>query len=84
METDKRLDEFRRLLDIIDELRDKCPWDKMQTNESLRKLTIEEVYELADAIITGSDEHIKGELGGSYAAYCFFMQKLDQKKVPSP
>jgi MazG family protein len=63
METDKRLDEFRRLLDIIDELRAKCPWDKKQTNESLRKLTIEETYELADAIISGNDMDIKGELG---------------------
>jgi len=63
METDKRLEEFRRLLNIIDELREKCPWDKKQTNESLRKLTIEETYELADAILSGSDVEIKGELG---------------------
>ena len=48
---------------IIDELRVKCPWDMKQTNESLRKLTIEETYELADAIFSGSDEGIKNELG---------------------
>ena len=42
----KSLEEFNRLLDIIDELRVKCPWDMKQTNESLRKLTIEETYEL--------------------------------------
>ena len=49
----KSLEEFNRLLDIIDELRVKCPWDMKQTNESLRKLTIEETYELADAIFSG-------------------------------
>lgn len=59
----KSLDEFNRLLDIIDELRTKCPWDMKQTNESLRKLTIEETYELAEAIFSGSDEGIKNELG---------------------
>ena len=60
---DPRLQEFKRLLDIIDELREKCPWDMKQTNESLRKLTIEETYELADAIISGNDNAIKDELG---------------------
>ena len=53
IENDKRLEEFKRLLDIIDELREKCPWDMKQTNESLRKLTIEETYELAEAIFRG-------------------------------
>ena len=60
---DPRLEEFRRLLDILEELRAKCPWDMKQTNESLRKLTIEETYELADAIITGNDSGIRDELG---------------------
>jgi MazG family protein len=60
---DKRLEEFTKLLDIIDELRVKCPWDMKQTNESLRKLTIEETYELADAILAGDDNAIKDELG---------------------
>jgi MazG family protein len=59
----KSLEEFNRLLDIINELRSKCPWDMKQTNESLRKLTIEETYELAEAIFSGSDEGIKNELG---------------------
>jgi XTP/dITP diphosphohydrolase len=57
------LKEFERLLDILDELRVNCPWDMKQTNESLRKLTIEETYELADAIFSGDDEAIKNELG---------------------
>lgn len=60
---EKGCQELGKLLDIIDELRVKCPWDKKQTNESLRKLTIEETYELADAIISGNDEGIKKELG---------------------
>jgi MazG family protein len=59
----KSLEEFSRLLDIIDELRVRCPWDKKQTNESLRKLTIEETYELAEAISSRNDEGIKNELG---------------------
>ncbi len=62
-ETDQRLEEFRRLLEIMDKLREKCPWDREQTYESLRKLTIEETYELADGIISGDDEAIRDELG---------------------
>lgn len=54
---------FTELLRIMDELREKCPWDKKQTNESLRKLTIEETYELADAILTNHPDEIKKELG---------------------
>ncbi|MCU4176670.1 nucleoside triphosphate pyrophosphohydrolase [Carboxylicivirga sp. N1Y90] len=54
---------FKELLDIMDELRAKCPWDKEQTNESLRTLTIEETYELADAIIKKDAKLIKKELG---------------------
>ncbi len=60
---DKRLEEFKRLLDIMDELRAKCPWDKEQTMESLRHLTIEETYELADSILEGKMQDIKKELG---------------------
>lgn len=54
---------FSRLLTIMDELREQCPWDKKQTNESLRHLTIEETYELSDAILEGNPEEIKKELG---------------------
>ena len=54
---------FERLLDIMDELREKCPWDQKQTFESLRKLTIEEVYELGDAILRSDLKEIKKELG---------------------
>ncbi|GAB4259073.1 MAG: nucleoside triphosphate pyrophosphohydrolase [Vicingaceae bacterium] len=60
---DKRLVAFERLLNIMDDLRAKCPWDKKQTIESLRHLTIEETYELADAIIEKDMQEIKKELG---------------------
>ena len=59
----KKLDAFERLLNIMDELRLKCPWDKKQTMESLRHLTIEEVYELGDAILERDMSEIKKELG---------------------
>ena len=59
----EQLESFERLLDIMDELRDKCPWDREQTFESLRKLTIEEVYELGDAILRNDLKEIKKELG---------------------
>lgn len=54
---------FDRLLTIMDELREKCPWDKKQTMESLRYLSIEELYELSDAILDGNHDEIKKELG---------------------
>jgi XTP/dITP diphosphohydrolase len=63
MQNDSRLDAFKRLLDIMDELRAKCPWDKEQTTESIRHLTIEETYELSDAILKGDHEEVKKELG---------------------
>ncbi len=58
-----KLKAFERLLTIMDDLREKCPWDKKQTIQSLRHLTIEEVYELADAIIEDDKKEIKKELG---------------------
>lgn len=63
MQNDSRLTAFKRLLDIMDELRAQCPWDREQTTESIRHLTIEETYELSDAIINGDHEEIKKELG---------------------
>src|SRR5690554_6784081 len=59
----QQLQAFERLLDIMDELREKCPWDKKQTFQSLKHLTIEEVYELNDAISENNPEEIKKELG---------------------
>lgn len=60
---DPRLAAFERLLNIMDDLREKCPWDQKQTLESLRHLTIEETYELADAITKNDLDSIKGEIG---------------------
>ena len=59
----EKLKAFDRLLTIMDELRENCPWDKKQTLESLRHLTIEETYELSDAIIQSDIDEIKNELG---------------------
>ena len=63
MESLNPIESFSRLLDIMDELRAKCPWDKKQTIESLRHLTIEETYELADAILEKNMADIRKELG---------------------
>jgi XTP/dITP diphosphohydrolase len=76
---EKSLNEFNRLLDIIDELRVKCPWDMKQTNDSLRKHTIEETYELADAVSSGSDEAIRGELG-DLMLHIVFYSKIGSEK----
>ncbi|MDX9724835.1 MAG: nucleoside triphosphate pyrophosphohydrolase [Bacteroidales bacterium] len=73
--------EFERLLDIIGELREKCPWDKKQTNDSLRKLTIEETFELADAISSGNDEGIKGELGDLMLHIVFYAKIGSEKGI---
>ena len=59
----EQLNAFSRLLDIMDEIREKCPWDKKQTLQSLRHLTIEETYELGDAILDNDLPEIKNELG---------------------
>lgn len=75
----KSLREFDRLLSILDELREKCPWDMKQTNDSLRKLTIEETYELAEAISDGSDESIKNELG-DLMLHLVFYAKIGSEK----
>ena len=68
---DKRLEAFGRLLTIMDELREQCPWDKKQTNETLRHLTIEETYELSDAILNNDSEEIKKELGDLFLHLVF-------------
>jgi XTP/dITP diphosphohydrolase len=69
---DARLKAFERLLIIMDELREKCPWDQKQTFESLRNLTIEETYELADAITMGEMNEIKGEIGDLFLHLVFY------------
>ena len=69
---DERLKAFARLLDIMDDLREKCPWDKKQTITTLRKLTIEETYELSDAIIAEDWKSIKEELGDLFLHLVFY------------
>ena len=76
---DERLAAFGKLLDIMDELREKCPWDKKQTVESLRYLTIEETYELSDAILEGDFEAIKKELG-DLMLHVVFYAKIGSEK----
>lgn len=70
---------FDRLLTIMDELRDQCPWDRKQTMESLRHLTIEEVYELGDAILDKDHEEIKKELG-DILLHIVFYSKIGSEK----
>jgi len=70
----QKLDEFQRLLEIMSELRLKCPWDKEQTFESLRTLTIEETYELADAIIKNDKKEISKELGDLLLHIVFYAE----------
>lgn len=76
---EQKMEAFGRLLDIMDELRVKCPWDAKQTNESLRTNTIEEVYELCEAIIQNSDETIKKELG-DVLLHVVFYAKIGEEK----
>ena len=61
----EQMEAFGRFLDILDELRVKCPWDRKQTNESLRPNTIEETYELCDALMRDDKKEICKELGDS-------------------
>ncbi|WP_288955083.1 nucleoside triphosphate pyrophosphohydrolase [uncultured Polaribacter sp.] len=70
---------FNRLLNIMDDLREKCPWDKKQTLESLRHLTIEETYELADAILDNDLPEIKKELG-DVLLHIVFYAKIGSEK----
>ena len=77
----EKLEAFGRLLDIMDELREKCPWDKAQTIESLRNLTIEETYELAEAISNNEMTEIKKELGDLMLHIVFYSKIGAEKEV---
>jgi len=79
MSSDPRLLAFERLLNIMDDLREKCPWDKKQTMETLRKLTIEETYELADAILENDLEEVKKEIG-DLMLHMVFYAKIGSEK----
>lgn len=69
---DARLIAFQRLLTIMDDLREKCPWDMKQTFESLRPLTIEEMYEMTDAILSNDKKELEGELGDLFLHLVFY------------
>jgi tetrapyrrole methylase family protein/MazG family protein len=81
MQTDTRLEAFKNLLDIMDELRAKCPWDREQTTESIRHLTIEETYELSDAILSADPEEIKKELGDILLHIVFYCKIGSEQKL---
>lgn len=74
-----KLDAFARLLQIMDELREQCPWDKKQTISTLRHLTIEETYELADAILEEDWLEIKGEIGDLLLHMVFYARIASEK-----
>lgn len=77
----EKMEAFGQLLDILDELRIKCPWDKKQTNESLRTNTIEETYELCDAIMRNDNTDIKKELGDLLLHILFYAKIGDEKNA---
>ncbi|MGN1213920.1 MAG: nucleoside triphosphate pyrophosphohydrolase, partial [Bacteroidaceae bacterium] len=76
---EKQLQAFGRLLDILAELRQKCPWDSKQTNQSLRPNTIEEVFELSDAIMRDDNKEICKELGDVLMHVCFYAMFGEEK-----
>ena len=69
---EEKLDAFGRLIDVLDTLREKCPWDRKQTNESLRPNTIEETFELCDALMKDDKQNICKELGDVLLHVCFY------------
>jgi XTP/dITP diphosphohydrolase len=75
----EQMEAFGRLLTVMDELREKCPWDRKQTNETLRKLTIEEVYELGDAVLENDFQEIKKELG-DIMLHIVFYSKIGEEQ----
>lgn len=75
----EKLEAFGRLLTIMDELREQCPWDRKQTLQSLRNLTIEETYELADAILTENLDEIKEEIGDLMLHMVFYAKIASEK-----
>jgi XTP/dITP diphosphohydrolase len=73
------LEQFSKLLDVMDDLREKCPWDQKQTMETIRTLTIEETYELSEAIIENNPEEIKKELGDILLHIVFYSKIANEK-----
>ena len=78
---EEKLEAFGRLLDVLDTLREKCPWDRKQTNESLRTNTIEEVYELCDALMKDQPQEICKELGDVIMHVVFYSRIAQEKEL---
>jgi len=78
---EQKLQAFARLLDVMDDLREKCPWDRKQTIETLRPLTIEETYELGDAILDNDLEEVKKELGDLFLHLVFYSKIGEEKQA---
>ena len=78
---EEKLRAFDRSLDILDELREKCPWDKKQTLQSLRHLTLEEVYELSDSLLEENMEEIKKEIGDVFLHLIFYAKIASEKGI---
>ncbi len=76
---DKRIQAFERLLNIVDEVRAKCPWDSIQTIESIRHLTIEETYELSEAILANDLQDVKKELGDLMLHIALYSKMADEQ-----
>ena len=76
---EEKMNAFGRLLDVLDTLRVECPWDRKQTNQSLRPNTIEEVYELCDALLNEDEPNICKELGDVLLHVCFYAKIADEK-----
>ena len=76
---EEKLKAFERALEVMDRLREECPWNHAQTNESLRPLTMEEVYELSDAVLDGSPSELRKELG-DLALHVLFYSKIGEEK----
>ncbi len=77
---ENKLKAFEKILSIMDDIREKCPWDKEQTYESLRSMTIEETYELADAVLEGDINGIKKELGDLFLHIIFYSKIASEEE----
>ena len=78
---EEKLRAFERILDILDELREKCPWDRKQTLQSLRHLTLEEVYELSNSLLEENMEEIKKEIGDVFLHLIFYAKIASEKGI---
>ena len=76
---DKKLKSFEKALEVMDRLREECPWNRAQTNESLRPMTLEEVYELSDAVLKKEEDNLKKELGDVFLHIMFYSRIAEEE-----